>query len=220
MVTKRLHDWLLLRQELGRQATQNRIGGRRLDGKEEVRHVPSGELLLKPHKEGGNILLSSSGTVCSQEPVIPGRKTSNCTTTENLPVVPACEVCNGGASLDEEYFACLLECTLAGSADSAAVRRTKIRQILQRKPVLAAMLTEARTVSEGGTLFLSGLYEYSWGVRVYNMGSIGIVSRYMACPCDVIGLVRLNRVQARSNRDHFLLDFSTTHFGSSAEFCG
>lgn len=72
---------------------------------------------------------------------------------ENLPVVPACEVCNGGASLDEEYFACLLECTLTGSAEPAAVRREKIRRILQRKPVLAAMLAEARTVSETATIF-------------------------------------------------------------------
>jgi hypothetical protein len=72
---------------------------------------------------------------------------------ENLPVVPACEVCNGGASLDEEYFACLLECTLAGSADPAAIRRDKIRRILQHKPTLAAMLAEARTVSETGTIF-------------------------------------------------------------------
>jgi hypothetical protein len=72
---------------------------------------------------------------------------------ENLPVVPACECCNSGASLDEEYFACLLECTLAGSADPVAVRRKKIRQTLQRKPALAAMLAQARTVSETGTIF-------------------------------------------------------------------
>jgi hypothetical protein len=72
---------------------------------------------------------------------------------ENLPVVPACEVCNGGASLDEEYFACLIECTLAGSADPSSVRRDNIRRILQRKPALAAMLAEARTVSETGTVF-------------------------------------------------------------------
>jgi hypothetical protein len=34
----------------------------------------------------------------------------------NLPVVPACRDCNEEASADEEYVACLVECTLAGSA--------------------------------------------------------------------------------------------------------
>jgi hypothetical protein len=72
---------------------------------------------------------------------------------ENLPVVPACEVCNRGASLDEEYFACLLECVLAGAATPEAVRREKVRRILERKPALAAMLAQARTVSEQGTIF-------------------------------------------------------------------
>jgi len=72
---------------------------------------------------------------------------------ENLPVVPACEECNGGLSLDEEYFACLLECTLAGAATPEAVRREKVRRILERKPALAAMLTQARMVSETGTTF-------------------------------------------------------------------
>lgn len=28
---------------------------------------------------------------------------------ENLPVVPSCLKCNNGFSLDEEYFACLIE---------------------------------------------------------------------------------------------------------------
>jgi len=28
---------------------------------------------------------------------------------ENLPVIQACEICNQGYSLDEEYFACLID---------------------------------------------------------------------------------------------------------------
>ncbi len=54
----------------------------------------------------------------------------------NLPVVPACAKCNGGFSLDEEYFACLVECARTGSVES--VLRPKIRWILNESPALAA----------------------------------------------------------------------------------
>ena len=71
---------------------------------------------------------------------------------ENLPVLPACAECNQGFSLDEEYFACLVECARAGSAD--AVKRPKIRRILQDSPALAARLMQARSVTEAGqTIF-------------------------------------------------------------------
>ena len=48
---------------------------------------------------------------------------------ENLPVLPACSKCNQGFSLDEEYFACLIECARTGGIDR--VERPKIRRILQ-----------------------------------------------------------------------------------------
>jgi hypothetical protein len=67
---------------------------------------------------------------------------------ENLPVMPCCTKCNSGFSLDEEYFACLIECARTGSVD--AVKRPNIRRILQESPALAARIMSARTVSEGG----------------------------------------------------------------------
>lgn len=63
---------------------------------------------------------------------------------ENLPVVPACRFCNEGFALDEEYMACLVECTLVGSANPADIQRHKIREILSKKPLLASRLMNAR----------------------------------------------------------------------------
>jgi len=72
----------------------------------------------------------------------------------HLPQVPACQPCNEGFSLDEEYFACLLACVLAGSTDPKSVRREKVRRILERKPSLAARL-DAACVREGDSVAFS-----------------------------------------------------------------
>jgi hypothetical protein len=70
----------------------------------------------------------------------------------HLPVVPACLTCNTGFSLDEQYFACLVECARTGS--TVAVERPKIRRILDANPALAGRLQNARTVaSDGGISF-------------------------------------------------------------------
>lgn len=61
---------------------------------------------------------------------------------ENLPVVPSCTTCNTGFSLDEEYLACLIECARAGGVE--AVRRPKIKRILEHSPALVARLHQAR----------------------------------------------------------------------------
>lgn len=71
----------------------------------------------------------------------------------NLPVVFACQACNEGFSIDEEYVACLVECTLAGSVEVESIRRDKIRRILRKKPKLVARLAQARVVTETGTSF-------------------------------------------------------------------
>lgn len=63
---------------------------------------------------------------------------------ENLPIVPACSKCNQDFSLDEEYVACLLECTLSGTTDPEHLERLKIGKILNRKPKLRRMLQDAR----------------------------------------------------------------------------
>jgi hypothetical protein len=72
---------------------------------------------------------------------------------ENLPTVGACRPCNLGYSLDEEYFACLIECAVAGSAEPAAVTRPKIRRLLTQKPALAGRLSAARKETKTGVVF-------------------------------------------------------------------
>lgn len=70
----------------------------------------------------------------------------------HLPVVPACAECNGGFSLDEEYFACLVECARIGDLERA--EREKIRRIFTQKPALAERIRQSRTVTpEGTTIF-------------------------------------------------------------------
>jgi hypothetical protein len=67
---------------------------------------------------------------------------------ENLPCVPACSMCNKGFSLDEEYFACLVECARTGSIEN--IQRAKIRDIFEHSPALAARISQARNVSALG----------------------------------------------------------------------
>lgn len=69
---------------------------------------------------------------------------------ENLPIVQACEICNQGYSLDEEYFACLIECARTGSVDLKIIEREKVRTILLRKPALLDKLQKAITKTSDG----------------------------------------------------------------------
>jgi hypothetical protein len=59
-------------------------------------------------------------------------------------------MCNQGFSLDEEYFACLIECARTGGIDR--VERSKIKRILQESPALAARIMQARTVADNGEI--------------------------------------------------------------------
>jgi hypothetical protein len=70
----------------------------------------------------------------------------------NIPVVEACEACNHGFSLDEEYVACLLECVIRGSTDAEALQRDKVKRILTAKPRLAALLRESRRITQDGSI--------------------------------------------------------------------
>lgn len=55
---------------------------------------------------------------------------------ENLPVVPCCYKCNQGFSLDEEYFACAIECIIQGTSEIEFLNRQKIKSILSKKEPL------------------------------------------------------------------------------------
>ena len=72
---------------------------------------------------------------------------------EELPVVEACSTCNSNFSLDEQYFACLLDCVISGSADPNSVQRETIKKTLLRKPSLAERLRNARKIVDGRIMF-------------------------------------------------------------------
>lgn len=68
---------------------------------------------------------------------------------ENLPVVASCRSCNEGASLDEEYVACLLEVAACGSARPWDVERPKIAQKLAQNASLADRLANSFVIDGG-----------------------------------------------------------------------
>lgn len=71
----------------------------------------------------------------------------------NLHVPPACAKCNEASSADEEYVACLVECTLHGHVDPDRLFRPKVARILREKPALAARILAARTTDGERTTF-------------------------------------------------------------------
>ena len=72
---------------------------------------------------------------------------------ENIPVVPSCLECNNGFSLDEEYFACLIECLISGTTNLDGLSREGIVKILKRKTKLKARLDNAFINENGESYF-------------------------------------------------------------------
>jgi hypothetical protein len=69
------------------------------------------------------------------------------------PKVDACNSCNNGASDDEEYAACIVECVRVGSAENGDIERQKVRRILERKPGLREQIRNARVPTARGAVF-------------------------------------------------------------------
>lgn len=67
---------------------------------------------------------------------------------DELPVLPACAACNGAFSRDEAYLACVIECALTGSVESAKGRR-KVGEMLAKSPALATRLAAGRYERDG-----------------------------------------------------------------------
>jgi hypothetical protein len=72
---------------------------------------------------------------------------------KNLPVVEACRECNRSFSLDEEYFACLLECIVTGTTRNEALGREKIKRALARNSRLVSALESCRWEDEKGHIW-------------------------------------------------------------------
>lgn len=109
---------------------------------------------------------------------------------DNTPVVGACIDCNKGASLDEQYVACLLEVAAYGSAEPNALRRQKIARTLTKRPLLAAKLASSLrpngefAVSQEDGARLSAVFEkIARGLWTYEAGETaqygGAVVSYM-----------------------------------------
>ena len=68
----------------------------------------------------------------------------------NLPVVPACDPCNQGFSLDELYFACVLESVISGGEFMRM--RPRIASRLKDTPDLRARIESSRVRGVDGSL--------------------------------------------------------------------
>ena len=71
-----------------------------------------------------------------------------------LPTVDACEKCNTGFSLDEEYLSCFIECVLCGGIETGSLRREKIKRILGQKPDLQRQIQESAAQREDSMLWI------------------------------------------------------------------
>lgn len=77
--------------------------------------------------------------------------------------VPSCRKCNQGASKDEEYAACFIECLKVGTTEIASIEREKVKRILERKPKLKAMIQIDLDAKAGSN-------EYQvWSRRVWSV---------------------------------------------------
>lgn len=70
----------------------------------------------------------------------------------DIPTVAACAACNGSYSLDEEYFACFLECVICGTTHASSVMREKVARALAHSADLAARILASSRTSNDGTL--------------------------------------------------------------------
>ena len=63
----------------------------------------------------------------------------NCAAFTN---VDACEECNRGFSLDEQYLACFIECVLCGTVEPSGLQRPKIKRIISENSSLSHRIGE------------------------------------------------------------------------------
>lgn len=67
---------------------------------------------------------------------------------KELHVVPSCYSCNNGFSMDEEYFACAIECMISGTTDLSKLSKVKIIKILKRNNNLKNRLKKSFTTKD------------------------------------------------------------------------
>jgi len=72
---------------------------------------------------------------------------------ENLPVVGACQQCNQGFSMDEQYLVCLLGSVLAGSTDPNKIKRQSVARAMKRSPALRSRIESNKRNIPGRIVF-------------------------------------------------------------------
>ncbi len=72
---------------------------------------------------------------------------------ENLPVVLSCYSCNQDFSLDEEYFACIIECMKHKTTEPENLSREKVKQIFKKSKLLKQRIEESKVESKENVLF-------------------------------------------------------------------
>jgi hypothetical protein len=83
------------------------------------------------------------GDVPTTREHIPSKVLLNDPFPNNLFIVEACQRCNQEFSLDEEYFACALECIRVGSAELKDIQRDKVRRVLAHHESLRQRLNDS-----------------------------------------------------------------------------
>jgi hypothetical protein len=115
------------------------------------------EIIMKQIKKFSDTRLDNCCIYCGELPDtrdhVPSKILLDKPYPENLPVVPSCLKCNQSFSKDEEYVACLIECTLRGTTDPEKIERIKIKEILLQKSNLRATLSQSMEVIDGQTFF-------------------------------------------------------------------
>lgn len=112
---------------------------------------------MRQMKTFSDMRLDNTCSYCGEKPEsrdhVPSRILLDDPFPENLPVVPCCLKCNQSFSLDEEYFACMLECVLHGTTEIEKLEREKIKSILLRKETLRQRIENSFILENGNKLF-------------------------------------------------------------------
>jgi hypothetical protein len=123
---------------------------------------------------------------------------------ENLMVCPSCNACNNGLSADEEYFACLLECVIAGEAEPSKLKRLKIGKTLAHNESLLNRLLRAKSDNDGVRLWTvenervrAVLLKLARGHASYefNLPQLRAPDSFHFIPLLTLGVEELNRFE-------------------------
>lgn len=111
---------------------------------------------MNPHHLGMDDRLAGMCVYCGATPHtrdhVPSKVFIDVPYPAQLPVVNACENCNAGFSLDEQYLSCFVECVIAGTTAPSCQRRPKTERILAENPALRRRIKKSQRKDADGNL--------------------------------------------------------------------